>query len=155
MDSSNGEEDMLLTDHPEELALYKGVVANPLDNAPRLIMADWYLENGYEWRSDHIRSCVEGTKQTSHSYGKAIEYAAKERFRIENEIGLPEFHIQFDRGFVNLIALNFGMWIIEKDWLLSNYPLTKVFLDYTPKYVLANHLSILEPDKPYLKFHLR
>lgn len=146
---------MLLTNNPEELALYKGVVANPLDNAPRLIMADWYLENDYEWRSEHIRSCIEGKPQDSRWLKIATDYAAKERFRIENEIGLPEFHIQFDRGFVDFIALNFGMWIIEKDWLLSNYPLTKVFLDYTPKYVLANHLSILEPNKPYLKLHLR
>lgn len=50
---------MPLTTDPEEHALYAGVVANPLDNAPRLILADWYEENGLPERGEFIRLQME------------------------------------------------------------------------------------------------
>lgn len=46
---------MLLTNDPDERALLNGVLAAPLDDAPRLVLADWYDENGQEERAEFIR----------------------------------------------------------------------------------------------------
>jgi repeat-companion domain TIGR02996 len=46
---------MLLTNDPDERALLNGVLAAPLDDAPRLILADWYDENGQEEMAEFIR----------------------------------------------------------------------------------------------------
>ncbi len=40
--------------HPDYQALLSTIVANPLDDGPKLVSADWLEENGYEWKSKSI-----------------------------------------------------------------------------------------------------
>jgi len=49
---------MTLTNDPVEHELYASIVANPDDNAPRLVIADWYEENGFEQRARFIRDQI-------------------------------------------------------------------------------------------------
>jgi len=48
-----------------ELALLKAVAANPADDLPRLVLADWYEENGEGERAEFIRVQIEIAKDLS------------------------------------------------------------------------------------------
>jgi uncharacterized protein (TIGR02996 family) len=48
----------MLLDHPEYLALLRGVLENPQDVAVRLILSDWLEENGRESAAKFIRSQI-------------------------------------------------------------------------------------------------
>jgi uncharacterized protein (TIGR02996 family) len=41
--------------HPDEQALLRSVIENPDDDVPRLVIADWYEENGQQERAEFIR----------------------------------------------------------------------------------------------------
>jgi uncharacterized protein (TIGR02996 family) len=41
--------------HPDQSALYRGIVANPHDDLPRLVYADWLEEHGRDERAEFIR----------------------------------------------------------------------------------------------------
>lgn len=49
---------MTLTKDPVEHQLYASILANPADDAPRLIIADWYDENGFDSRARFIRDQI-------------------------------------------------------------------------------------------------
>lgn len=60
-----------MTDHPEYLGLVADVIANPADDGPRLILADWLGEHGDDDRADFIRRHVAAW----HEHGAAADVA--------------------------------------------------------------------------------
>lgn len=45
--------------HPDYQAFLAGILENPLDDAPKLVVCDWLEENGYEWKAESIRNGYE------------------------------------------------------------------------------------------------
>jgi uncharacterized protein (TIGR02996 family) len=63
----------MLLDHPEYLALLRGVLENPQDVAVRLILSDWLEENGEEDRAEFIRlQCRIATLQADCNCGACV-----------------------------------------------------------------------------------
>lgn len=50
--------------NPEYLALLRGILEKPEDDAPRLILSDWFEENGQEERAEFIRWQVKNNDAT-------------------------------------------------------------------------------------------
>jgi uncharacterized protein (TIGR02996 family) len=50
--------------HPDEGALLRSVIENPDDDVARLVIADWYEENGQPERAEFIRVQIELTRMT-------------------------------------------------------------------------------------------
>lgn len=66
---------MTLTNDLVEHQLYDSIIANPDDDAPRLIIADWYEENGFELRAKFIRNQIRSNDYMKHGLrGDAIDY---------------------------------------------------------------------------------
>lgn len=122
---------MLLTDHPDERALYTGVVANPLDDAPRLILADWYEENGFEWRANWIR----GIAHAFDNISERQEYEQYTEWYGGVQASLQELGVLFwvfEVGFVNHITISDYNWVRWYAQILQNYPIEVVNIESTP-----------------------
>lgn len=52
------------SDHPDFVALQRGVVEAPEDDAPRLVMADWLRDNGQDLVGDNLEKAVREKEQS-------------------------------------------------------------------------------------------
>ncbi len=91
----------MTTTDPEYAALLRGILDNPADDAPRLIIADWLEEHGEEERALWIREqCLSADLSYDAripSYKIAKHYLGPE---------LPDScRVKFNRGFVEEISL--------------------------------------------------
>lgn len=118
---------------PEERGLLGDVIANPDDDAPRLIYADWLEDNGRAWRGELIRLQV-----AIHRRDPAYHLDESKSWRIHDSsvyegvrraAGLVrEWHIKREapylpggfygltwrRGFVEEVRCNMGEWVGNK-----------------------------------------
>jgi uncharacterized protein (TIGR02996 family) len=60
--------------HSDEEALLRSVIDNPDDDVPRLVIADWYEENGQQERAEFIRVqiALEGMKLSNPRYADLV-----------------------------------------------------------------------------------
>ena len=99
----------------DELALLTAIIANPDEDTPRLVFADWLQENGQPERAEFIRVQIEVTRlpdrerQTPHYRALLIrfrELIAAHRDGWVKPLGLPPTRATLRRGFVEEIQLN-------------------------------------------------
>jgi uncharacterized protein (TIGR02996 family) len=85
----------------DDEALLRAVLANPADEAPRLVYADWLEERG-DPRGDYLRLDLELSKPGSEgpAVGKAMERAAELRSQID-----PNWTVTVSRGFCDLVKV--------------------------------------------------
>ncbi len=136
-----------------EAALLAAVLADPGDDAPRLILADWWDENGQDTRAEFVRvqvelaakcrhkvpghmsycpacralRCREGEFFTSVSRGKLLGYGMP-LCLVDNpqEVGPPGYG--FRRGFVFHMKCTAADWLEHGDAILAAHPVEEVTL---------------------------
>jgi uncharacterized protein (TIGR02996 family) len=116
---------------PDADAFLRAIVANPDDDAPRLIYADWLDERGDAERAEFIRlQCSLATEQTKHSpVLLALESRAEDlRARHESEwtpsvASLSRsLRVHFRRGFVETVTLEARAFVAGADELFRLAP---------------------------------
>src|SRR5262249_36543908 len=87
-------------------AFLSDILANPEDDAPRLVYADWLQENGDEERAEFIRAQVELAKGTLKGDGRRKLQARVNKLEaghkkdwLGDAAGLPGTILYFSRGF--------------------------------------------------------
>ena len=76
-------------------ALLAAIIANPDDDTPRLVYADWLDENGQPERAEFIRiQCAPGKAETGWSRSRELEASSRARWLA----GLPKFPNQWEVG---------------------------------------------------------
>ncbi len=143
-----------------EDALLKAILANPDDDAPRLIYADWLDENGQEERAELIRvqialAVADGCPVDDSDYCKkfnrwhAMQLRERELLQgprpdlYENEVcwfhqgdGTDTWRIlfrpQWRRGFVHAIICTAEDWIAHAAAILAAQPVREVTLTTAP-----------------------
>lgn len=116
--------------------LWAEIVANPDDDEPRLVYADWLEENGLADQAKFIRRHI----QLSHDPRQDIELTLEEHLQrpghIERSIKeqlcheqrkswshIPEITgLDFDRGFVSLLAITTRQFIKHADEIAERIP---------------------------------
>jgi uncharacterized protein (TIGR02996 family) len=85
--------------HPEAEALLNAIWANPNDDTPRLVYADWLQENGYEDYAHFIRVCVVIARQGAslREHAKLRQERQLIRRRLESEYPLA-IHVTRQSG---------------------------------------------------------
>jgi uncharacterized protein (TIGR02996 family) len=140
-----------MTDEP----LYRAVVAAPDDDAPRLVLADWYEENGQPERAEFIRVQVElarrttlgddfeepespkGSKKTDHQALEQTPTATlgrRERALLKEHqadwvADLPKWatkKCEFRRGFYAFVETTGRQWMIAGTRLREAHPIEGV-----------------------------
>ena len=103
---------------PDEFAvLHRAILENPFDDAPRYALADWYKRNGHATRGESLFRAV---------------------FNRELRLGpLPGpfgGRAIFQRGLVEVVALNLNTFLVYGAEIFSDHPITHVeFLDLDPE----------------------
>lgn len=138
------------------LALLRTVAAEPEEDSPRLVFADWCQENGQWDRAEFIRLEIEiarspliGTRENGYKVVITKEYvdAVKQRDgllrkrphgktnRTMWKVGVPSWlkKPQFVRGFIGVGRCEWLPWAGNADAILKYIPLRKVtLLDFPP-----------------------
>jgi uncharacterized protein (TIGR02996 family) len=118
-------------------ALLRAVLADPGDDAPRLVYADWLEENGEPGHAAFIRGQIElALPETRQDPGKrrraALEEAVLRRDRARYS-SLPD-HLWVagdwgrDRGFVRTARLPAADFLTHAATLFAAHPVVRVFL---------------------------
>jgi uncharacterized protein (TIGR02996 family) len=119
----------------DELALLTAIIANPDEDTPRLVFADWLQENGQPERAEFIRVQIELTRlpdrerQTPHYRALLIrfrELIALHRDGWVKPLGVPPTRAIFRRGFVEEIRLNSDELLAIGDAVLCREVLSSV-----------------------------
>jgi uncharacterized protein (TIGR02996 family) len=86
-------------------ALLRAVLADPGDDAPRLVYADWLEENGQPERAEFIRvQCELARKRSPALRRRAALLLANHHDALAGPLAAPGFRFRFRRGF----AIAFG-----------------------------------------------
>jgi uncharacterized protein (TIGR02996 family) len=74
--------------HPDQAALYRGILANPHADLPRLVYADWLEENGRAERAEFIRVQIELANATpaDDGYCDLVEREIELKAILEDEL---------------------------------------------------------------------
>ncbi len=126
-------------------ALLKAILANPDEDTPRLVYADWLDENDQPERAEFIRVQIElAAIEPGHwEYGKvkrefdlldANTQGTANWFVWSGIAGLfiaaaSSAHLSFCRGFVESIACKPDEWLAHADAILGEHPVRHVTLD--------------------------
>ena len=115
-------------------ALLAAVCANPDDDTPRLVFADWLEENGEPERAEFIRLQVEQA-DVSRTSARRVELAGKRMRELWDQYGakwrleLPGidgvfWHDAFFRGFVErAVVATDGLLVQHRSTIFNNAPL--------------------------------
>jgi uncharacterized protein (TIGR02996 family) len=124
---------------PEEEAFLADIVANPEDDAPRLVYADWLQEHGDEagqGRAEFIREQVrlerEGGRSTVYPEGSQKATQLHRAHRKEWANGLPEWaarHAGYRRGFIEVVRCTARQFLQGGATLRRLVPLRGVVLE--------------------------
>lgn len=131
---------MLLTDHPDERDLLNGVLAAPLDDAPRLVLSDWYDENGQEDRAWYIRYRLDGARSVGMLPN--IFHSDDER---NCDIALRKYgtsNVWFHRGFMHSLHIDYNSWEEHADAILAEHPIEVVRLMTSPEVTSFSHVKV-------------
>lgn len=111
----------------EQEQLLAGVIANPDDDAPRLIYADWLEENGELERSEYIRSMV-NNPTTKHSGLFAGDYYPWKGVYIKH------------RGFIDEVRCTTADYMQHCHAIAAKHPVRKwVLTDCNPCFTNSNY----------------
>lgn len=142
-------------------ALLAAVIAAPDDDAPRLILADWYEENGEPERAEFVGAQIAEYRLTERLAELPIPGPQEETNRLAwlmsrsrellNDhdywdclpfpsypllVGVPPAGRNgrlFRRGFVESVTLSAAAWMEHGDALLAAHPVTEVRLTTLPE----------------------
>jgi len=110
-------------------ALHAAVCADPDDDTPRLVYADWLDENGESRRAAFIRAQIEYARATPYSpeARSALSRAAELERGHHNEwaesvVGLVSEHV-FERGFVGCVTADVGTLERHADRIFRSEPI--------------------------------
>jgi|SRR5262245_121648 len=133
-------------------SLYRAVVAAPDDDAPRLVLADWYEEHGHPERAEFIRLQIEiarrealGDEWTEPAPAKGADQVPVDRTptdRLQRRLralwkthgakwvaGLPKWaakKCEFRRGFCGFVEATTRQWLAIGAKLRSAHPIEGV-----------------------------
>ena len=114
---------------PESPAFLAAIAANPDDDLPRLVYADWLDENGDPDRAEFIRIQIELAKLPGHDF-RRVDLLERERELLvthRSEWRLPEFpdRVQvFHRGFVDRVEAP-AEWLLDHPGSLPTSPMVR------------------------------
>lgn len=148
---------MLLTDDKTERELLDMVIEFPDDDAPRLVIADWYEENGHESRADLIRRQIKngsllvfGKKYNGQysnlwnwrCYDKRLMRAPKHTHKMAFSIAhdvigftldpyvFQRIEVVIRRGFVEEVRIGLDIFVKEAQSIASKHPVTNWVFRY-------------------------
>ena len=116
-------------------ALLAAVVANPADDLPRLVYADWCEENGDAERAEFIRLQIGRANGTAtadaHIREKVLQHAHAERWLAPLRqpgapLGTRRSHAVFRRGFVEAVWLPATWFVRTADKLFAACPVDEL-----------------------------
>jgi uncharacterized protein (TIGR02996 family) len=126
----------------DQEALLASVLAEPEEDTPRLIYADWLEENGFSERAEFIRiQCEiakwEGTNRNQFQTARLLmrcdallkQYSHAWREELCQHLQVdPYLHLQFRRGFVEILGCRTSWFIDSGAKLFDLTPLRRVSL---------------------------
>lgn len=136
----------MIHDHPDYLALLRGVLVSPHDDLPRLVLADWLEENGHGARAAYIRVWVDSTNPNASAFrfGGVMLRDGAEPWGGDGAVhealvqGADIAHER--RGFVESVELTLAAFMGAAPLLFSRHPITDVTLTrVTPLNYAAGH----------------
>ncbi len=158
-------------------ALLAAILANPDDDAPRLIYSDWLEENGDEARAEFIRVQCEYTRNSEelmaiptspysrpgsrHSdlinrqaslvfRGREAWFSNHPKWGISQ---MPDYQQIFVRGFAHAISITASQWINHADEILAQHPVREATLTTWPNwfYETSTIGEWVDTDEPWLE----
>jgi uncharacterized protein (TIGR02996 family) len=124
-------------------ALLAAVIANPDEDTPRLIYADWLQENGQPDRAEFIRLQIErelGVANTNRYWelrrreSALLSKRKKEWVRSVRQL-LPGSRCEFRRGFVEAVETEASLYLRSEAELYAAAPLRDVVVRNVPNFV--------------------
>lgn len=103
--------------------------ANPLDDTPHLIYADWLDENGQEEWAELIRSQV--AKPGFSERGKTLATAAIVKLLGRNNFAKRLLSFEWQRGMIVGTFCSLPWWLKYGDRLLAAHPVDQVIIHQT------------------------
>lgn len=117
---------MTLTNDPVEHELCASIIANPDDDAPRLIIADWYDENGFNSRAKFIRNQISNDVHPT----QALRCDYLDEFRawsgLEIVSNFQPYNVWYKRGFIWSLMMNTTQITTILGDLVKKYPIQLV-----------------------------
>jgi uncharacterized protein (TIGR02996 family) len=109
-------------------ALLAAIIANPDDDTPRLVYADWLQENGQPERAEFIRlQCPTSGASADNPATVARAFDLEERYSAKWLVGLPSsggVNWTFRRGFPEILHIA-GEFLMERYEKFSRIPWTR------------------------------
>lgn len=119
-----------------EAAFLPDIVADPEDDAPRLVDADWLSENGDEARAEYVRLACERGKLSGHApRALALDDRLRDLLRANEDgwrAGWPAYareHVEFRRGLPSRVRLPARLFLKHGRPLRKRFPITSVYLE--------------------------
>jgi uncharacterized protein (TIGR02996 family) len=110
-------------------AFVQAIIENPGDDTPRLVFADWLDEHGDPARAEFIRVQCEQARTPAGDAGyRTLDLRAARLLQANRERWDPFFHrsdrvhVQFRRGFIELLALKGGVFVKHSAELFAAAP---------------------------------
>jgi uncharacterized protein (TIGR02996 family) len=147
--------------HPEAVALYRAICAEPDDDTPRLVYADWLEENGDEVRAEFIRLQCRLARMNEWDDGYTETRLLAER--LERDRGKewadypPEARRyygwqRFTRGFVGFADVDTHCTPEDARRLYARFPITAADFTFLDQFDTAQQVARFEFDAyPHLR----
>jgi uncharacterized protein (TIGR02996 family) len=115
-------------------AIFAGILADPNDDMPRLVFADWLEENGQEEWAEFIRVQIEiESVPRSEPRHKELSRRARKLLAHQKEVWLHPFqkllpgcYVKFERGFVSIIKASYSYVFFNAHQLWPMAPIREV-----------------------------
>ena len=137
----------------DRAALYAAILANPADDAPRLIFADYLDENGEPERAEFIRAQVELARldesaATNEALGRRC-WQLEERFAAKQQWAprLPKTITarSYSRGFIDTIRCRVRTFLRHAAAIDAAIPLTHLNIGETTRCRCSAHSGSRKP----------
>jgi uncharacterized protein (TIGR02996 family) len=126
----------------DEDALLAAIDANPEEDTPRLVYADWLDEHGQAIRAEFIRVQVEVARVETLPriiLNRYVDLFRRQQDLLDNHraellgplASLPKnvnVTVEFDRGFVSELTLSFGAFLHSRVEIVATRPLPRVVI---------------------------
>src|SRR4051794_26050786 len=116
-----------------EAGLLHAIVADPADDAPRLVFADWLDDSGQDERAEFIRGQLRLAREAEDSLPRRkLARRVRELLEAYGAIWPPDIpyvhHWHYRRGFIDRVGLHAAdLWDHAAD-LFSSVPLTRLWV---------------------------
>jgi uncharacterized protein (TIGR02996 family) len=123
--------------HPDHLAFLKAILANPDDDAPRLVYADWLDEIDQPERAEFIRRQIahKNCSLTLNGIGGVVDVSAfrnvnssilRERLGFDRLKGAEEATLR--RGFISALKCTLPNWMLYGPAIVATHPVESLWL---------------------------